>query len=272
MTAHHLTHLADDTHEPIRLLQLTDSHLLEDPQKTFAGINPYQALETVLNDVVAKHQFDLMINTGDIAQEDTQITYQQYLDLVARLNTPHFFIRGNHDESADFPIEDPNHRFQVIVVGKWCIILLNSQVDQHVNGYLDQDQLQQLSTTLQNYADHHMIIALHHHTFAVGCAWLDKHSLQNADEFLACITPYPNVKAVLCGHVHQEFSLKHQHIEFLSSPSTFLQFKPNSDDFSLDDRPSGYRMLELHPNGTLKSQVYYLDKAVGEVDHNLTKY
>lgn len=256
----------------VRLVQLTDPHLLEDPTKAFAGIVPYQSLQAVLKHVTEQQKFDLVVTTGDIAQEGTKQTYQQYLDTVATLKAPHFYIRGNHDETTDFPDLKSKEDFQIILVEKWCIILLNSQVDEHVYGMISPNQLQQLPALLDQYHDYHILLGLHHHTFAVGCAWLDQHSLQNADAFLACITPYQNVRAVICGHVHQESTFTHQHIKFLSTPSTFIQFKKQSDEFCLDNLPPGYRMLYLHPDGYIESQVHYLAEPIGEIDHSLSKY
>lgn len=256
----------------VRLVQLTDSHLLEDPDKKFAGIRPYESLQAVLQHVIQQQRFDLVVSTGDIAQEGTPKTYQQYLDAITTLNAPHFYIRGNHDETSSFPELQDKEDFQVIIIEQWCIILLNSQVDEHIYGAVSPRQLQKLPQLIEKYENYHILLGLHHHTFAVGCAWLDQHNLQNADAFLACITPYKNVRAVICGHVHQESSFTHQHIKFLSTPSTFIQFKKQSDEFCLDQLPPGYRMLYLHPDGYIESEVHYLAEPVGEIDHSLSKY
>lgn len=272
MLVHSLSLKPDHKNQIVRLLQLTDSHLLENPNKTFAGVVPYKSLQAVIQHVTEKQKFDVVVSTGDIAQEGTPSTYQQYFESVDQLNTPHFYIRGNHDGTSHFPSQQDKNDFEIILIENWCIILLNSQVDAHIYGDLTQSQLEELNLLLEKYKTYHVLLALHHHTFAVGCAWLDQHILKNADEFLACITPHLNVKAVICGHVHQDSSFTHQHIKFLSSPSTFVQFKPQSDEFRLDTLPPGYRMLYLHPDGYVESEVYYLTENVGNIDHNLSEY
>ena len=43
---------------------------------------------------------------------------------------------------------------------------------------------------------------------------------------------HPQVRGVLCGHVHQEYDALHQGVRFLATPSTCIQFMPLSRDFS----------------------------------------
>ena len=262
-------------HSPLQLIQFTDTHLLEQPEKLFAGISPIASLKAIIQhfqDTQNIADIDLILNTGDIAQDSSASTYQQYLTLLEQLEKPHFFIRGNHDDDASFPQPDAKDEPIVILCGPWCLILLNSQADGHIYGEVSQAHLAQLEQLLNQYQDRHVLIALHHHTFAVGSAWLDQHILKNADEFLACITPHQNVKLVLCGHVHQDSDYQHEHIHFISSPSTFIQFTPNSADFSLDDRYAGYRSLSLYPNGAFSSELHYLTEAVGILDKSITEY
>ena len=262
-------------HEPLQLVHLTDSHLMSDESKTFAGISPIASLNAVLTHLQAHYRLDDidgLINTGDIAQDSIVSTYQHYLSALAPLNKPHFWIRGNHDDLKDFPKPDAKDAPIVIVADKWCIILLNSQADDCIYGVLQPEHLQKLQEYLIQYQDHHVLIAFHHHTFPVGSAWLDQHILQNSKGFLDCIAPYPNVKLVLSGHVHQQFEHKHHGVTFLSSPSSFVQFKPKSHDFSLDDLHGGYRMLYLYPNGEFKTQIHYLTESIGTIDKSITQY
>lgn len=261
--------------QPLQILQLTDSHLLEDPEKKFAGASPFKSLQAVLAHV-SKHQdinnLDVILSTGDIAQESSLKTYQQYRDAIAVLDKPHYLIRGNHDESIEFPDLEDKDDPTVILVGTWCIILLNSQRDHCVYGEISDAQLKKLSVLLNEYQNYHVLIGLHHHTFAMGSEWLDQHILKNADAFTACLAPYQNIKLVICGHVHQTSEYSHNGVMFLSTPSTFIQFKPHSSNFCLDDRPPGYRMLNLYTDGRFSSEVYYLPESVGNIDQNLSEY
>ena len=264
--------------QPLQLIQLTDSHLLEDASKNFAGVYPLDCLKSVLAHIKQHqdlNQVDAILSTGDIAQEPSEKTYQQYLDQIDTFNKPHFIIRGNHDTGPSFPCNEDGQAHDqptIILMGNWCIILLNSQLNGCTYGQISTPHLEQLSQILEQYQSYHILIALHHHTFPVGSAWLDQHILQNSDAFLARITPYKNIKLVICGHVHQTSEHVHQGITFLSTPSTFVQFKPHSQDFMLDDRPPGYRMIKLYGNGDFESEVHHLTESVGNIDHSLREY
>lgn len=260
------------TTQPIRILQLSDPHLLEDKHKTFAGILPFLSLQKVLEHVQQHLPVDCILTTGDIAQEPTTTTYQYYFDEIAKLNLPHFWVRGNHDDNDSFPEQNEQDEPEVILIDRWCIILLDSEVIDKVYGEISDDHLDKLHDILQSHQDYHVLIALHHHTFAVNCAWLDAHKLKNSDAFLECISSYLNVRLVLCGHIHQIFEKQYQHILFLSCPSTCIQFKPQSDEFCLDHLPPGYRILELYADGQVKTEVHRLAENVGDVDYQLCGY
>ena len=64
-----------------------------------------------------------------------------------------------------------------------------------------------------------------------------------------------DLKIVLCGHVHQDSCNEWRGIQFLSTPSTSVQFKPFSEDFALDELSPGYRVLYLKDNGEFKTEV-----------------
>lgn len=260
---------------PLQFIQLTDSHLLKDPQEIFAGVSPFKTLQAVLahiQDHHDLHHIDGILSTGDIAQEPALQTYQQYVDTVAKLNKPHFIIPGNHDEPALFPQPKQNEPI-VILVGNWCIVLLNSKLDHCIYGELSTEHLHKLQQILDQYQhSHHVLLALHHHTFPVGSAWLDQHILKNSAAFLACIAPYSNIKLVISGHVHQDFEYHHNGVVFLSTPSTFVQFKPKSEQFGFDNRPPGYRLLNLYSTGDFTTQVYHLAESIGNIDHSMSEY
>lgn len=258
--------------QPLRILQISDPHLLQDQQGVFAGIQPYASLQAVLDQAKTQGMFDCVLCTGDIAQEPTAQTYQNYLDAVQILDIPHFWIRGNHDDTVDFPEQSNRQQPKVIFAGQWCMLLLNSQKQGCIYGELCAEQLAFVQDYLQRYPDYFFLIALHHNTFPVGCSWLDPHRLKNADAFLDCIKPYPHIRIVLSGHVHQVFEYQQEQIHFLSCPSTSIQFKPHQEKFCLDVLTPGYRILELHADGQHQTQIFRLDANLGEIDLTLSAY
>jgi 3',5'-cyclic-AMP phosphodiesterase len=48
-------------------------------------------------------------------------------------------------------------------------------------------------------------------------------------------------------------------VRFMATPATCAQFLPGSVDFAIDNRPPGYRMLELMPDGAIQTEVCWLE-------------
>ena len=257
---------------PVRLLQISDCHLMAEADREFAGISPYQSLQAVLSHAQKNVAFDCVINTGDIAQQALPQTYELYQSTLSKLERPHYWVRGNHDESKHFPSLSDNDQPTVIDLGAWCMILINSQVDQKVWGLISDHDLIQLDRLLTQHQHQYAIIALHHNTFDVGCEWLAPHRLQNSEQLLACLNAHDHVRLVISGHVHQDFSYQHRQMTFLSCPSTSIQFKPKQIEFCLDQIAPGYRLIELHANGHFDSVVHRVEDAVGHVDFSLKSY
>lgn len=66
------------------------------------------------------------------------------------------------------------------------------------------------------------------------------------------------MNGIVCGHIHQELDRVVNGIRLLATPSTCVQFLPDSDDFALDSQAPGWRTLDLLPNGDIETQVYRL--------------
>ena len=138
--------------------------------------------------------------------------------------------------------------------------------------FLSDSQLDFLQQALQNNPNKQALICVHHHVLPVGSAWLDQHILKNNDVFLDLIKPFSNVVAVLSGHVHQARDTKKNGVRFITTPSTCVQFKPNCDDFALDEAAPGYRYLRLKATGEIETVVERIDKDAFSIDVDATGY
>ena len=238
------------------IVQISDTHLMDQDDLEFAAMNPEHSFQDVIQHM-QQHlpEIDAIVHTGDLAQVPVAATYERYLRFMQTLNVPHFQIPGNHDDTAIFPFYRQQDRAHMLSFGNWRIILLNSAVAGKVDGWVAEKQLQELDLLLSEQAQQHVVIACHHHPFAMKSAWIDQHKLKNSDDLLAVIAKHSNVKAVLYGHVHQDSRNDLNGVQFLSTPSTSVQFKPMSDAFALDESFPGYRVLHLKANGEFKSEV-----------------
>ncbi|WP_111895081.1 metallophosphoesterase [Acinetobacter sp. MB5] len=255
------------------IIQISDTHLMEDANATFVEMCPEQSFHGVMQHIVAEHpEIEAIIHTGDVAQDATPVTYTRYLDYMQGLGIPFYQTPGNHDDLQLFPYPQSTP-ITVIDLKPWVVILLTSAVTGKIDGHIDQDQLDQLDQLLQQLNDRFVLIGCHHHPLHMQSDWIDHHRLKNSPDLCSVLRKYSQVKAVIHGHVHQEFSQIQDNIQFLAVPSTCVQFKPLSQDFALGhtDAP-GYRVLELYNDGHIESQVYRLDHLIPKINNEISGY
>lgn len=241
------------------IIQITDSHLLETEKSLFLGVNPEQHFQQILQLILEQQpQIDYILHTGDIAQEPSPEVYQRYLKNMQMLEIPFNHTLGNHDDPLCFPfLSHQNDEICIINLEHWQIILLNSAVVGRVDGEISQKQLQELKEQLLK-SNKNTLIALHHHPILMQSEWLDHHRLKNNNEFLQILAEFPQVKACIFGHVHQDFYAQWKHIHFYATPAISVQFKPKNQEFSLDNTAPAYRSLVLKENGSFHTQIHYL--------------
>ncbi len=250
---------------PAKILHLTDLHLFADQKTTLVGINPlhtFQKVVTKILDGLQQNRPDLVILTGDISQDYSLLSYKMAIKTLQQFSCPIATTMGNHDNFSSFtsifnnPTQIVDH---IANITNWRILLLNSHWAEHVDGKISKADLIFLQEKLAEDTTKPVIIFLHHHVLPVASTWLDKIKLQNSEQFLDSISKYKNVKAVICGHVHQDTTNLYNDVTFLSTPSTSWQFALKSHNFRLDNTMPGYRWIDLHEDGTIKTEVVRIE-------------
>ena len=244
--------------DPVLLVQLSDSHLFAEADRTLLGMNTRDSLSTVIELVrLQQPRVDLVIATGDLSQDGTLASYQLFRRLSEQIDAPARWIPGNHDEpqvmaqaAVQSSLLEP-----LLDIGNWRITLLDSAVPGSVPGYLQDDQLQLLARALSEAPERHHLVCFHHHPVPIGCPWMEPIGLRNPEALFAVLDRFPQVRAVLWGHVHQEVDQLRNGVRLLASPSTCIQFEPGSEDFRVDTLAPGYRWLRLLPDGRLETGV-----------------
>jgi Icc protein len=250
------------TAKPIRIIQITDFHLLAEPTRTMMGINTEQSFLAVLEHASASHDgIALFLMTGDLAQDPTAVTYQRLRNRLDALSAPGYCLPGNHDDPELIRqiLAGGNIRYdsQILLDG-WQIICLDSTLPGDPGGYLAQCQLSLLEAKLAEQPERFAIVCLHHSPLPTGTDWLDTMKVSNGQALFALLGRFPRAKGIVYGHIHQAMDVRHQGLRLLGCPSTCFQFKPDSKDFALDNLAQGYRCLELHPDGEITTHVVRL--------------
>lgn len=249
-----------DPEQPIRLLQITDCHIGPDDTEELLGLNTNGSLMDVIEHLERNSAaWNLLVTTGDVANNGGARTYQRYLKILqeSKIQFDAFgWLPGNHDSPVEMNEALGTERLvKEIHIGKWLILLLNTQVPGHTHGNLAEAELDFLDEALAENKHRHVIIFMHHQPVPVGCAWVDTQKVRSEYAFFKILDQYSHVKAVAWGHVHQEFAELRNNVHLFASPSTSIQFKSRSDDFAVDDKMPGYRWFQLNPDGSFSTQV-----------------
>ncbi len=259
----------------LRVLQLTDPHLMADPAGALLGVNTRDSLDAVIEQVLHdRGQPDLVLATGDIAQDATEEAYRLFGDKLEAFRCRSAWIAGNHDDSplltriAAERQADQRH----IVQGGWQFVLLDTSVPGKVFGELAESELAFLESALSQNPETPALVALHHHPIEIDTEWMSPIGLRNRDAFWQVVDRFPQVKIVLWGHIHQELDQARNGVRLLATPSTCIQFTAGSVEFSVEDKGPGYRWFELQPSGDFSTEVRRATDFVFDLDSDSSGY
>ncbi len=247
----------------MRLLQLTDTHITATEAARFDGMDTHASLQRVLGHVGAvETAAGAILLSGDLVHQESRAAYARLQSLLTEVSLPIYCLPGNHDDPemmrrylAGGNIACPGR----VTFPAWQVLLLNSHLAGHPGGHLETRELQRLEHHLQAHTDLNALLCLHHQPLPIGSPWMDAMGLDNADELFALVDRYPRVRAIIWGHIHQEFHARRGHMDLYGTPSTCIQFKPASAVYTRDDSQPGYRRVDLYPDGRLLTDVVRLE-------------
>ncbi len=260
---------------PLRVLQLTDPHLMARADGDLLGVRTRESLQAVIAEVLKVHgQPDLILATGDLAQDGSVEAYRVFGESLKVFSCPSVWIAGNHDHAdnlltvaGEYDASD-----RQVILGGWQFVMLDSSVPGKVFGALADSELEFLAEALEQHPDLPAVVALHHHPVDIGSDWMEKIGLTNRDAFWQVVDRFPQVRIVLWGHIHQEHERERNGVRLMATPSTCIQFTSGSSKFSVEDLPPGYRWFEFHESGNFSSEVRRAKDFQFELDQNSTGY
>lgn len=236
-----------------KLAQISDLHLLANPDEIRWDLNPQALFNEVLELAVAE-QPDAILLTGDLVHDESSAGYQRLTQQVNATGIPVLAIPGNHDDPAKIRAEFGDALLKLDDV---TVIGLDTHIQGSDCGFLGVDQLTRLEQHISD-SDQPCLVVLHHPPLKVGSEWIDELGLADSEDLTALLEKHRDkVIAILSGHVHQDFNGNVAGIPVLTCPSSNRQFLPGAKDFATDRKNAGFRLCEIK-NGTLKSAVLRL--------------
>lgn len=242
----------------ITLLHLTDPHLRARTDARLHGWHVAAAFQRSLDAAMTAYpRADAIILGGDLVDDESSAGYRWLDARLAALQRPVLAVAGNHDDPAAMR----RHLKSAVVhdalgVGGWRLIGLDSHVPGSDAGRIGPRALAGLDRALQ--ADPApTLICVHHPPLDVGSAWIDAIGLIDRDALRATLARHPQVRGVVCGHVHQAGEYRLDGYPVWTTPSTMRQFRPGSPTFAEDSaRAPGYRCLQLGADGKITTTVH----------------
>lgn len=211
-----------------RILHLSDTHVsAAGPDED--GVDAVLSLERILEDVARVPDIDLVLVSGDIADDGSaqgcRTVRDRVEDFALARGVPHVYTTGNHDDRAAFAaalgsghvgpggedrgtLLDPDGDLRAAVseVGGMRIITLDSLIPGEVQGEIGSRQLDWLATVLATPDQRGTVIAFHHPPVRLpSLPWVADFVLQDIDA-LAEVVRGRGVSAILTGHLHFQVS------------------------------------------------------------------
>ncbi len=205
-----------------------------DEQSQAASLYPYpsaiQACEAMVGAINALDApIDLVLHTGDIAQQGTAEDYTRVRSIFGGLRVPIYYVNGNHDKVENvYPgllgqgtsNEPYDHIFEVNGVLFVCV---DSATNKDGTEYfLTDGQLAWLETHITAADDRPVVVGIHHPPYQIFHEAKDYFIIRNADAIHEVLRKAgPKLRGVFSGHVHVAMNHSREGVFYSIAPKAF---------------------------------------------------
>lgn len=211
------------------IAQITDTHLKAGRKLAYRRVDTASALEACVRHLQELPQApDVVLVSGDLGDLGSVAEYELFREITAPLTMPLYVIPGNHDDRAamraafaDYAYLHQDETFLHYAIDDWPVRLvgLDSTVPRAPGGDMCRDRLAWLSRTLAAAPSQPTLLFMHHPPFLTGIGHMDRQNCANAAAFGAVVQAHPQVRLLLCGHVHRSVRVTWHGIEASIGPS-----------------------------------------------------
>jgi 3',5'-cyclic AMP phosphodiesterase CpdA len=155
---------------------------------------------------------DVVLATGDLADEGRVDEYERLRTILERLAMPAYLIPGNHDDRANLRTAFDHHAylgqngpFFQYTIEDWPLrlIALDTLVPGSGGGRLCADRLAWLDGRLLEAPERPTLIFMHHPPFVTGIGSMDGMGLDGIEALATVIRRHPQVERIVAGHLHR---------------------------------------------------------------------
>ncbi len=212
------------------IAQITDTHMKR--RGTFLPHMPHVVgpLRRVLASIAAlPAPPSYILATGDLTESGHPQEYNRLREILEESAIVTYLMPGNHDcrdalrrAFADRAyLHGPDEPIQYVVESPLVrVIALDSTEGRRHGGYLDAPRLQWLEERLTERPHVPTILAMHHPPFPTGVRYFDEQPFDGRDELARIVSAHPQIRRLICGHIHQLICRTWSGTIAVSAPST----------------------------------------------------
>jgi 3',5'-cyclic AMP phosphodiesterase CpdA len=177
-------------------------------------------------------QPDLVLLSGDVANDATRDEALRAGEILAGLNSPLYLVPGNHDDrdvlwdvfgGGAVPSRTDGFINYVVNGPDLRIIALDTVAQGKSGGAFCNTRAAWLREMLAGGGDQPTIIFMHHPPLKCGVPETDQDGFDGAKELGAIIAAYPNIQRILCGHIHLLTTARWNGAVVTTAPSMGMQ-------------------------------------------------
>jgi len=249
--------------DALRIVHLSDAHLLADHGLHQGVVDTAEALDLVLAEAARVEGVRLLVGSGDLSDDGSRASYRHLLartDAWARrAGAEVVLVPGNHDRREGFAEVlggDPTRPLDLVrEVDGWRVIGLDTSVPGAGYGDLRPEQLAWLRDELATPAARGTVLVLHHPPLAAPTTLHEALALRDP-EALAAVIEASDVRVVLAGHYHHSIVGHLAGVPVVVAPGVANDtdvLAPVGTERAV--RGSGFVVVEVSADGDVRSTV-----------------
>lgn len=231
-----------------KVAQLSDFHITKEPNSLIRGVNTHETFDKLL-DHFDQSNYEMLFLTGDLSGDGSEESYQIIRSKLEKYSLPIYCIPGNHDDMNKMS----NVLCKNIKLGDtltflyWKFIFLNTNVKNENYGFLSKEELNRVINYLENSRIENICLIMHHNPIDVNSP-VDRCKIINGHLIINLARRYKNIKHVMFGHVHNDYSLRRNGVLYTSSPAASFQFKKRETEPIVENKIGfkEYVFYEMH--------------------------
>lgn len=223
----------------ITVAQISDSHL---KRELGTGDASPDAMLRRAVELVREAQPDVLLLTGDIADDGSTAAYERVAEAVGVLGVPVLATAGNHDDPTG--VAEILGATDELSIGGWRVLLVDTSIPATEHGRVE---VPAVLARLGSDDGVPTLLALHHPPITTSThPWM---RLEGGNELAIALAARGDVRVVLSGHLHEAFNVVFGGVSYIGCSSSFYSIKHRNKEFILDQGHVGALVLLLASDG-----------------------